>query len=177
MKTFKKLEKRTSTQTPIADYAIDTSQIDSMRLGVFHNEGGVYTAQVTCQCTHLQAGWNSDMVEIRNNLHKINNIAYKMPAEFDFAEAWYDHVIARSREFKKYTQTDLHTKLGYRFNSRYHTVPYTWFSYDPNTDLALLQMTMPEEVDGKPDFFKNHMEVEIELDQRGARNLHYVWVG
>lgn len=176
-KTFKKIQQRTTTQTPIAQYAIDTTQIDQMMLGVFHNETGEFTAQVTCYCTQHQTGWNSDEVTLTNQLHKINNIAYKMPADFDFAEVWYDHVIARGREFKKFTCSDMHTKLGYRFNSRYHTIPYTWFSYDPKTELALLQMTIPEDVNGETDFFKNHIEVEVELDSVGARNFHYARVG
>ena len=101
-----------------------------------------------------------------------------MPADFDWAKKWYDGVIGKCREFKKYTGSDYHTKLGYRFHSRYHTIPFTWFSYDPVTHLGLLQVSIPEErPDGSIDFFKNHVELQLTLDTKGAKDLQYTWAG
>ena len=174
---FKQQEKKPAVETPIADKIVQTDQVKSIKLGVFHN-----TDQLTAQCEFSfdvdQKGWATDCIKLTNNLSKLNNIAYKMPADFDWAKEWYDSVIAKSRAFNKFTGSNFHTKLGYRFHSRYHTIPFTWFSYDPVTNLGLLQITNPEQrKDNSIDFWKNHIELQLTLENKGARELRYVWAG
>ena len=174
---FKQQEKKPAVITPISDKVVDTTAVRSIKLGVFHNEDHL-TAQIEFGFDVEQQGWQTDTVKLTNNLSKLNNIAYKMPADFDWAKKWYDGVIGKCREFKKYTGSDYHTKLGYRFHSRYHTIPFTWFSYDPVTHLGLLQVSIPEErPDGSIDFFKNHVELQLTLDTKGAKDLQYTWAG
>jgi len=174
---FKQQIKKPVIQTPISDKVIDTTLIRSIKLGVFHNQD-MLTAQIEFGFDVQQPGWETDIVKLTNNLSRINNIAYKMPAEFDWAKDWYDAAIAKAREFNKYTSSNCHTKLGYRFHSRYHTIPFTWFSYDPVTHLALLQVTIPEEKpNGRIDFWANHIELQLNLETQGAKGLQYTWAG
>ena len=174
---FKQQEKKPVIQTPISDKVVDTTAVRSIKLGVFHNQD-ILTAQVEFNFDVEQKGWGLDIIKLTNNLSSINNIAYKMPADFDWAKEWYDSVIARARQFNKYTSSNLHTKLGYRFHSRYHTIPFTWFSYDPVTHLGLLQVSIPEEKpNGHVDFWQNHVELQLNLETVGAKGLQYTWAG
>lgn len=174
---FKKTESKTATQTPIANKIIETPEVKGMRLGVFHNAGGKYTAEVDFNFDDIQDGWKSNEVKLRNDLYKLNNIAYKMPANFEWAEQWYENAVKRAREFTKHYNSNLHNKLGFAVKGeRYYTIPFTYFSYCPVTRMALLQISAPIDVNGSIDFYKNHAEIEIELDKEGARNLHYAWV-
>ena len=173
IKKFQKIEKKVNTQTPIFNKCIETTQLSGMKLGVFHNDTN-YTAQVEFAFNDIQEGWQSQEVKLTNNLYQMNNIAYKMPVEFSFADKWYEHAIQKGRAFTKLTKSNYHTKLGYRFDNRYYTIPYTWFSYDPNTNLALLQVTIPDVNEHE---FTNHVELEMELDMIGAKGLHYAYAG
>ena len=172
MKKFIQVNIQPKTQTPIAQMCIDTTEVTAMNVGVYHNPNK-FTAQLQIDFAKPQKGWGTDRVTLVNDLYKINNIAYKMPADFDFAKEWYDAVILKSREFTKYTGSNLHTKMGYRFNSNYHTIPYTWMSYDPNTNLCKVYLTIPDKTG---DDFTNHVEVECTLDKVGEKNLHFCWL-
>ena len=171
MKQFTKTTKKATSGVPIMECCIDTTQIDQMRVGVYHN-ADVFTAEVIFDFVKMQPAWGDVQVKLRNNLHKINNIAYKQPAQLTFANEWYQHAVKRAKEFGKYTNSNLHTKLGYRFEQRYHTIPYTYFSYDPNTKSFLLQASIP---DNNEDEFTNHLELEGDLTLTGKRGLHYDW--
>lgn len=172
MKQFKKQQKKPTSGVPIMQTCIDTTQIEQMRVGVYENTD-VFTAEVIFDFATAQSGWGGEnQVKLRNNLHKINNIAYKQPAQLTFANEWYQHAVKRSKEFGKYTNSNLHTKLGYRFEQRYHTIPYTYFSYDPVTKSFLLQVSIPDNDENE---FKHHMELEGDLTLTGKRNLVYDW--
>ena len=172
---FKVVERTPTTQTPIANKVIDTTQIRGIQLGVFHNADR-YTAMMTYKFHDLQEGWNSDSITLTNDLYERRHIQYQMPNGFEFAQPWYSRVIDRAKQFQRQTKSNLMTKLGYRFADRYHTIPYTWVCYDPNTKLCLLQQTIPTGTSEQPDFFAEHFEIEIELTNQGNRNLNYSYV-
>lgn len=172
---FKQVEKTPQTNIEIADLVIDTTEIRGMQIGVFHNEDKL-TARIQYKFDAMQAGWKSDDVSLTNDLYERRHIQYQMPSGFEFAQPWYTKAIDRAKEFSKKTKSNLHTKLGHRFANRYQTIPFTWFSYDPNTNLGLLQMSQPAEVNGEADFFAHDFALEIELNKVGKRNLQYCWV-
>ena len=98
-----------------------------------------------------------------------------MPAGFEDAEPFYEMAVARARDFKKYTSSDFHNKLGKRFPDRYYTVPFTFFSYDPNTHTGILQVTNPVVGnDGVVDYSTGYQAIEFELDNEG-NGLRYAW--
>ena len=178
---FKEIEKQAKTQVPVSDYLIETPKLDQIRLAVFDNNKTkqCYSADITFQFTGIVDGWKDTQITIQNDLYRMNNIAYKMPASFDFAKEWYEHAIARSRQFIKHTRSNLCTKLGYKFKGDgYKTIPFTWFNYDPTTHLGLLQVSFPIiNSDDSIDFFANHVELELELKQKNSGNLRWVWAG
>ena len=179
---FKQIEKQAKTKIAVSDYLIETEKLDQIRLAVYDNSAtkkNCYTADVIFQFDSIVEGWKDTNITVQNDLYKQNNIAYKLPAEFDFAKPWYSHVIDRSRSFVKHTGSDLCTKLGYKFKGdSYKTIPYTWFNYDPNTNLALLQVANPTiDADDNIDWFSNHIEIELNLNNTGKNNLRWAWAG
>lgn len=171
MKQFTRKEKKPTTGVPVMDFCIDTESLDQIRVGVYHNSD-IFTAEIQFEFDKLQKGFNDVTATLRNNLHPINNIAYKQPAQLTFASEWYSHAVNKAREFTKKHNSNLHTKLGYRFEQRYHTIPYTYFSYDPALKEFLLQVSIPADDHNE---FTHHLELEGELTQQGKRNLHFDW--
>ena len=170
MKQFKAVQKLPQTKVPIMQCCIDTPNLDQFRVGVYNNEDG-YTVDVDFTFTTPQAGWGQGQdIKLRNNLHKINNIAYKQPAELEFASAWYKHAVEQARAFGKRHNSNLHTKLGFQFKNRFHTVPYTYFSYCGLTHDFLLQCSIPDASDNE---FTHHMEVQGELTMHNNKNLRW----
>ena len=176
---FKDIDGQTKTKIPVDNKLINTAELIRFRLGVFNNpnKNNKYTADVIFNFSDMQDGWKTNEVTLTNDLYKLNNIAYKMPAEFDFGKEWYDAAILRSRQFAKHTNSFLCTKMGFRFpGDSYKTIPFTWFNYDPVTNLVLLQVSAPIiREDDSIDFWTNHVEYETELKQEG-KGMRYQWV-
>ena len=175
MKKFKKQSQGTIEKTPMIDKLIDFDLVEKMRVAVYDTS---LTAEVDFHFSTPQPEWeNKAVVKLRNNLYKINNIAYKVPADFQDAEPFYEMAVARAREFKKYTNSDFHNKLGKRFPDRYYTVPFTFFSYDPTTKTGILQITNPIVTStGKVDYTTEYQDIEFELNYEG-NGLRFGWLG
>lgn len=169
-KKFQAIEKIPQTTVPIMECCVDTPALDQFRVGVYHNPDR-FTVDVDFTFSKPQAGWGMGQeVKLRNNLHKINNIAYKQPAELQFASEWYNHAVEQARLFGKHHNSNLHTKLGFRFKDRFHTVPYTYFSYCSTTYDFLLQVTIPDENNNE---FTHHLEATGCLTQSNNKTLRW----
>ena len=170
MKQFKPVKKQPQTTVPIMECCIDTGRLDQFRVGVYHNPDK-FTVDVDFVFETPQAGWGCGQeVKLRNNLYKINNIAYKQPAQLAFANEWYGHAVEKAKAFGKYHNSNLHTKLGFQFKDRFHTVPYTYFSYCSTTYDFLLQVTIPDEDNNE---FTHHMEVAGTLTEFNNKTLRW----
>lgn len=176
MKKFKQVDEAVTKpdKTPMADKIINFEEVESIRIAVYHNSETPYVGEVIFNFASPQKEWdNATDLKLRNNLYKLNNIAYKMPADFQDAEPFYSKAVARAREFKKYTNSDMNNKLGIRFPDRYYTIPFTFMSYDPRTKTGILQITQPTILsDGTVDCLANYQVIDFELDKQG-KGLNY----
>lgn len=168
------------TKTPMADKFIDFDQVEKMRIAIYANNTSEkpYVAEVDFYFTSPQAAWeNKTDLKLRNDLYKLNNIAYKVPSDFASAQPFYDMAVECARKFKRYTGSDLHNKLGKRYPDRYYTIPYTYISYDPVTKSGVLQITLPFINDkDEIDYTTNYQAIEFQLDKVG-NGLEYTWLG
>ncbi len=168
------------TKTPMADKIINYDEVEKMRIAVYANSGSEkpLVAEVDFHFTTPQSTWgNQTVLKLRNDLYKLNNVAYKTPTGFDHAQEFYDRAVTRAREFKKYTSSDLHNKLGKRYPDRYYTIPFNYMSYDPKTKTGILQITHPFiNSEDQVDTTTNYQCIEFELDQQG-KGLEFTWLG
>jgi hypothetical protein len=170
MKNFQPVKKIPQTTVPIMECCIDTQNLDQFRVGVYDNPDG-FTVDVDFAFSTPQAGWGMGQeVKLRNNLHKINNIAYKQPAVLEFANEWYKSAVEQARAFGKRHSSNMHTKLGFKFKDRFHTVPYTYFSYCSTTHDFLLQVSIPDEDNNE---FTHNLIVESTLSEYNNKNLRW----
>lgn len=167
------------SKTQMIDKLIYMDDLEKMRVAVYPNEGkeGGPVVEIDFHFTKPQAIWdNVTELKLRNGFYKLNNIAYQVPADFQDAQPFYNLAIKRSREFKKYTNSDLHCKLGKRYPDRYYTVPYNYVSYDPNTKTGILQITEPVlKADGTFNWEENYQCIDFEMNYAG-NNLDYTWL-
>jgi hypothetical protein len=174
MKKFNPIKKIPQTTVPIMQCCLDTEDLDQFRIAIYDNsnkDGKLDTVEIDFVFNTPQQGWGkSQKVKLRNDLYRINNIAYKQPAALQFAQVWYDHAITQARAFGKKHNSNLHTKLGFQFHNRYHTIPYTFFSYCSVTHEFLLQISIP---DADNNEFTHHMEVYGELTEFNNKNLRW----
>lgn len=168
-------------KTEMKDKIINFDQVEKMRVAVYKNDHmdkmGKYTCEVDFHFDQPQEEWDKSLtLKLRNNLYKLNNIAYKMPSGFEDLSDFYKTAIEQSRQFKKHTSSDLHNKLGKRYPDRYYTIPCTYVSYDPATQTGILQITMPVLTStGEVDVDSNYQCIEFELDKVG-RGMQYTWI-
>jgi len=165
-------------KTEMKDKIIDFEAVEKMRVAVYDkNEKGEQCLEVDFHFDTPQAEWdNSITLKLRNNLYKINNIAYKMPSGFEPLSPFYEVAIARAREFTRHTKSNLHNKLGKRYPDRYYTIPCTYVSYDPITTTGLLQITYPFiNAAGESDVMSNYQCIEFEMDAKG-KGLDFTWI-
>ena len=165
-------------KTQMKDKIINLAQVDKMKVSVFDRKANGYqTLEVDFHFTSPQEEWNGhDVLKLRNELYKINNIAYKMPSGFEAFTPFYELAVQRAREFKTYTSSDLHNKLGKKYPDRYYTIPCTYVSYDPATKTGILQITMPFiNADNEIDVLTNYQCIDFGLDVRG-KGVDYTWI-
>lgn len=179
MKQFKQTKKTpTPSKTPMANKLIDFDQIKEMRIAVYDNsqEAKPYVCEVDFHFEQPQSEWNNQTtVKLRNQLYKINNIAYKMPAGHDDFQLFYEKAVEQCRAFKKHTSADFHNKLGIKYE-RYYTIPGLMISYDPVTKSGIFQITQPEIVQDTIDVMQNFTTIEFELDESNGSNLSWTFI-
>ena len=178
-------KQRTKTQapskTPMANKIIDFDEVKQMRIAVYDNatEGKPYVCEVDFHFDTPQAAWgNVTTLKLRNNLYKLNNIAYKMPTGHEDFQPFYERAIEECRAFKKHTGADFHNKLGKRYPDRYYTIPGVMVSYDPVTKSGQLQITLPvinkyNDVDVE----ENYQCIDFEMQENNGKNLDWTWIG
>lgn len=88
MKQFKQVNKSNvaPAKTPMAEKVIDFESVEKMRVAVYPNVGSEKppVCEVDFHFSSPQKDWDNTMtLKLRNNLYKINNIAYKNPAGFE----------------------------------------------------------------------------------------------
>jgi len=165
-------------KTEMKDKIINFEAVEKMRVAVYDkNDKGEHCFEVDFHFDSPQSEWdNSTSLKLRNNLYKINNIAYKMPSGFEDLSQFYEVAIERARELTRYTKSNLHNKLGKRYQDRYYTIPCTYVSYDPITDTGILQITQPViDENGEVDVMSNYQCIEFEMDSAG-KGLKYTWI-
>ena len=127
--TMKKFKKSNSNElvaqsTPIADKIIQLEEVVKIRLAVYDNAArtpheittGRYVAEVDLMFKDDRNNvWLSNDIKLRNNLSKIENIKYKLPADWGFTEQWYKTAFTAAEDWAKaQTAPVLHAKLGRR---------------------------------------------------------------
>lgn len=165
-------------KTEMKDKIINLAQVEKMKITVYDPKAnGHQTLEVDFHFDSPQAEWNGhEVLKLRNELYKINNIAYKMPTGFEEFTPFYELAVQRAREFKTYTGSDLHNKLGKKYPDRYYTIPFTYASYDPVTKTGILQITMPFiNTDDQIDVLTHYQCIDFELEVRG-KGVNYTWI-
>ena len=160
---------------------INFDEVEKIRVAIYPNKNNPekpQVAEVDFHFTVPQPEWDNEIVlKLRNDLYKLNNIAYKVPSDFKEFQPFYDKAVANARDFKKYTGSDLHNKLGKKYPDRYYTIAYTYLSYDPVTKSGILQVAEPKITDsGVIEFEDNFQSIPFELDKTG-RGMEYTWIG
>jgi hypothetical protein len=180
MKKFKQKQVSIS-KTQMKNKIINFDQVEKIRVAIYSNAHSMekpHVAEVDFHFTEKQSEWEDQtVVKLRNDLYKLNNIGYKVPADFKDAQPFYDMAVQEARKFKRRTNSDLHNKLGKRYPDRYYTIPFTYLSYDPVTESGILQITDPLVLPcGTIDFTTNYQSIDYELDKEG-RGMKYTWIG
>jgi len=125
MKKFKKsnANELVAQRTPIADKIIQLEEVVKIRLAVYDNAAhspheihtGRYVAEVDIMFRDHRNIWGSTDIKLRNNLSKVENIKYKLPADWGFTEPWYKAAFHRAEQWaQSQTAPVLHAKLGRR---------------------------------------------------------------
>lgn len=169
------------TKTQMKNKIINFDEVEKIRIAVFDNKNvreKPPVAEVDFYFTKKQPEWDDQLViKLRNDLYKLNNIAYKVPSDFADAQPFYDQAVKVAREFKRHTNSDLHNKLGKRYPDRYYTIPFTYLSYDPVTKSGILQVTEPFiDKNDNIDYTTNYQAIDFELDQVG-KGIEFTWLG
>lgn len=181
MKQFKQANKASQApaKTPMAEKVIDFDYVEKMRIAIYQNVGTETppVCEVDFHFTTPQKDWDNTMtLKLRNNLYKINNIAYKNPAGFEYFDPFYTQAIASARAFKKKHGVDLHNKLGKKYPDRYYTIPGLFVSYDNVLNCGEFQITEAQiETDDTVDVMKNYQCIPFELDQEG-KGIQFTWI-
>ena len=181
MKQFKQIDKSSAApaKTPMAEKVIDFDAVEKMRVAIYPNINSETppVCEVDFHFKTPQKDWDNTMtLKLRNNLYKINNIAYKNPAGFQYFDPFYTKAVQVARAFKKRHGVDLHNKLGKKYPDRYYTIPGLFVSYDDKLKCGEFQITEAEiQADDSVDVLKNYQCIPFELDQEG-KNVLFGWI-
>jgi hypothetical protein len=183
MKIFKQTKKTPKpSKTEMAMKVINFAEVNEMRVAVYDNthlpEPKPFVCEVDFHFDNPQVHWNNQtVVKLRNQLYKINNIAYKLPSGFDYFEDFYERAFQECRSFKTKTNTDFHNKLGVKMPDRYYTVPGLMVSYDPVTKTGILQITEATvNRDNVAESMKNYQKIDFELVETNNNNLNWSYI-